>query len=175
MGRRDVEKKKTKKKKMSNFIRRVLDDITVEPIVPYTPPPSPEEPPMLPADEEEKLVRTGRKPWLYPLSIQMDTLDKERDATLTNITMIRRALRRGFVATEDLNINLMPVINHQKRTNMSLDRVMKRVFRHCEEEDHFDPRMVMFDANQEVDEVDQKMSDVDVVSSKKVEEEETAV
>ena len=74
------------------------------------------------------------------------------------------------MATEDLNINLMPVINHQKRTNKSLDRIMKRVFRHHEEMEHFDSRTIVIDPTREVDEVDHIV--VDMVSSKRVREEE---
>ena len=172
-----------KEEKMST--RTVLDDIIVEPIVPYTPPPSPEtaaETEELPKEKEEdeeeeeeevKLVRTGRRVCLFPLQMQMDLLDKERDIALTNTTLIRRALRRGFVAIEDLNVNLMPVINHQKRTNQSLDRIMKRVFRHREETDHFDPPTIVIDPTRDVDEVDHIV--VDMVSSKRVREvEETA-
>jgi len=174
MSGREEEMEK-KEEKMST--RTVLDDIIVEPIVPYTPPPSPEtaaETEELPKEKEEeeeeevKLVRTGRRVCLFPLQMQMDLLDNERDIALTNTTLIRRALRRGFVAIEDLNVNLMPVINHQKRTNQSLDRIMKRVFRHHEETDHFDPRTIVIDPTRDVDEVDHIV--VDMVSSKRVRE-----
>lgn len=67
------------------------------------------------------------------LQEQLDVLDKERDKALNDLTMLRRSLRRGSVDINDLNINLMPVINHQRKTNASLERSLKRVYKHVKE------------------------------------------
>ena len=93
-----------------------------------TPPSS--SPPATPPETKRKLKKAVRKMESVPLEEQLEVLDSERDKALTDLVLLRRCVDQGKVDVKDLNISLMPVINHQRRTNESLDRLVKRVFHH---------------------------------------------
>ncbi len=64
---------------------------------------------------------------IVPLQEQIRVLDKERDAVLSHLCLLRRIQREGFVRVEDLNVNLMPAINNQRKAHQSLARAVRKV------------------------------------------------
>lgn len=102
------------------------DAITPTSTPPSSPPPS--SPP--PLDSKRKWKKAVRKMKCVSLEKQLEVLETERGKALTDLALLRRCVEKGQVNVEDLNISLMPVINHQIRTNESLDRLVKRVFHH---------------------------------------------
>lgn len=122
-----------KKKKIKIKTKMEQDDIPASQVMVesdelVTPPSS--SPPATPPETKRKLKKAVRKMESVPLEEQLEVLDSERDKALTDLVLLRRCVDQGKVDVKDLNISLMPVINHQRRTNESLDRLVKRVFHH---------------------------------------------
>ena len=121
-----------KKKKIKIKTKMEQDDIPASQVMVesdelVTPPSS--SPPATPP-RQKKVEKAVRKMESVPLEEQLEVLDSERDKALTDLVLLRRCVDQGKVDVKDLNISLMPVINHQRRTNESLDRLVKRVFHH---------------------------------------------
>lgn len=94
-----------------------------------------------------------------PLGDQVAVLDKERDKALLDLALLRRLQREKTVRVEDLNINLMPAINNQRRANESLGRALRKVLKfQCNTRTPVPSHLLVPGAP--VDEVDTRVNDL---------------
>jgi hypothetical protein len=63
------------------------------------------------------------------LEIQLKILKEERQKALHNLAVLEELEEKKFVDVSDLEINLLPCINNQRKANISLDAVVKKVVR----------------------------------------------
>lgn len=89
-----------------------------------------------------------------PLYNQVELLDRERDKAFCDLTLLRRLQRENSVKVEELNINLMPAINNQRRANESLERVLKRVLKYRRKGESRPVPTHLVDVGAPIDEVD---------------------
>jgi hypothetical protein len=61
------------------------------------------------------------------LQSQLAMLRDEREKAVSHLGLLNRIHENGMVSVEDLNINLRPAINNQKKANTSLERAIKRI------------------------------------------------
>lgn len=88
-----------------------------------------------------------------PLDDMVAMLDKERDKAESDLLLLRAMQRKKLIEVHDLNINLMPAINNQRRANESLNRALRKVLRFRPAPEPKQPA-IPADPNVTVDEVD---------------------
>lgn len=91
------------------------------------PPPPPTTVIQMPENIEEPSANQAFFLRAITLGEQIDVLTRERDTALKYISVLRKLQSEPYVSVDDLNVNLMPAINNQRKANQSLGRALRKV------------------------------------------------